>query len=160
MFKGLGRLVQGTKLNLTNAHQQSATKRSGSVHKTNCKGRTVTVPQVSQWKHQDCCHNRNCNWSGPKSNSCTDPCEQVLWWQPFPTRTRCGLWASAVSQTEVTSTKGPRHIQRDPFPTVNQADFSHLLLRWKETDASTPYDNPVHFYPMPTPRHITSCSTN
>jgi hypothetical protein len=54
MFKGLARLVLGTELNLTIARQQSATKRSGSAHKTNCKGRTVTVPQVSLCKHQDC----------------------------------------------------------------------------------------------------------
>jgi hypothetical protein len=54
MFKGPARLVPGTELNLTLAHQQSATKPSGSVHKTNCEGRTVTVQRVSLWKHQDC----------------------------------------------------------------------------------------------------------
>jgi len=33
MFKGLVPLVPGTELNLTIAHQQSATNRSGSVHR-------------------------------------------------------------------------------------------------------------------------------
>jgi hypothetical protein len=40
-------------LNLT-SDQQSAIKRSGSEHKTNCMDRTVTVAQVSLWKHQEC----------------------------------------------------------------------------------------------------------
>jgi len=53
MFKGLALLLPGTELNLTDAHQQSVKKSSGSVHKTNCKGRTVTVTQVSVGKHQD-----------------------------------------------------------------------------------------------------------
>jgi len=33
MFKGLPWLLSETELNLTNAHKQSATKPSGSVHK-------------------------------------------------------------------------------------------------------------------------------
>jgi hypothetical protein len=53
MFKGLTWLVLKTKLNLTKA-QKSTIVRSGSVHKTNCKGRTVIEPQLSPWKHQDC----------------------------------------------------------------------------------------------------------
>jgi hypothetical protein len=53
MFKGLACLVPGTELNLTNANEQSTTKHSGSVHKTNWKGRTVPVPQASLWIHQD-----------------------------------------------------------------------------------------------------------
>jgi len=46
MFKGLTWLVLRTELKLTNA-QQSATKRSGSVHKTNCKGRSHITTSVA-----------------------------------------------------------------------------------------------------------------
>ena len=61
MFKGLPWFVPGTELNLTNAHQQSATKPSGSVHKIKCNGRTVTTPHVSLCKHQYCAVIRNKN---------------------------------------------------------------------------------------------------
>jgi hypothetical protein len=90
MFKGPARLVPGTELNLTLANQKSTTKHSGSVHKTNCKGRTVTVQQVSLWKHQDCAAiTGKCNWIGAKWNSCANPREQVLRLQPFPARVVC-----------------------------------------------------------------------
>ena len=54
MNKGLACLVPGSELNLTNAHQQSATKRSVSVHKTSSNCRTVAVPQVSLWDLEYC----------------------------------------------------------------------------------------------------------
>jgi len=43
-----------------------------------------STPSVAMDTSRLCCHNRNCNWSGAKWNSGTEPSEQVLWWQPFP----------------------------------------------------------------------------
>jgi hypothetical protein len=59
-----------------------------------------------------------------------------------------GLWMSAVSQTGVTSTKGPWFNQWDLFVTVNrlgrEADFSHLLLWWKKR-----WTSPLPQHPCP-----------
>jgi len=130
MFKGLARLVPGTELNLTHAHQQSTTKRTGSVHKTNCKGRTVTVTQVSLWKHQDCAAitgsatevgQNETPAQNHVNKSCGGNPSQHLW--------RSGSVYSLM--TRVTSTKVPQNIQLDIFPTANQPglndDFSNLL---------------------------------
>ena len=84
MFKELPWLVPGTELNLTNAHQQSATKNSGSEHNRNCNGRTVTVPQVSPYKHQYCAVIRGSATEVGQNETPAHPREQVLRWQPFP----------------------------------------------------------------------------
>jgi hypothetical protein len=47
MFKGLHRLVPGTELKLTEANKQSATKHSGSVHKTKGNGRSHNTRTVA-----------------------------------------------------------------------------------------------------------------
>jgi len=86
MFKGLPWLLPGTELNITNAHQQSATKRSGSVHKRNCNGGTVTVPQVSLCKHQYCAAITRTATEVGQNETPAHPREQVLRWQPFPPR--------------------------------------------------------------------------
>jgi len=84
VFKELPSLVPGTELNLTNAHQQSATKRSGSEHNRNCNGRTVTVPQVSLCRHQYCAVIRGSATEVGQNETRAHPRELVLWWQPFP----------------------------------------------------------------------------
>jgi len=85
MFKGLALRVPRTELNLTNAHQLSATKRSVSVHKTNCNGRTVKV-QVSICKHQYCAAiTGNISQLG-QNEIPAYPREQVLRWQSITKR--------------------------------------------------------------------------
>jgi len=51
MFKGLARLVPGTQLNLTIVHQQSATKRSVSVHKGQDSHSTANVAMTVSSKY-------------------------------------------------------------------------------------------------------------
>ena len=145
-------LVPGTELNLTNAHQQSATKRSGSVHKTNCKCRTVTVPQVSLQKHQDCAA---ITASATEVGQNETPV-QIMWASLAVANilSTCGsLWVSAVSQTGMTSTKDSKNIEWDLFPMVNrlgqETDLSHVLS-WQKKERTHPLpDTPVHFYPNP-----------
>jgi len=86
MFKGLPWLLPGTDLNLTNAHQQSATMRSVSVHNRNCNGRKVTEPQVSLCIHQYCAVIRGSQTQVGQNETPAHPHEQLLWWQPFPAR--------------------------------------------------------------------------
>ena len=100
-----------------------------------------SVPQVSLWKHQECSA-----ITGSTTEVGQNETPVQMTWTSIAVATlpsMCGgLWASAVSQTAVTSTKGPLNIQLDLFPTVNsqrrEADFSHLLPSWKETDTSIP----------------------
>jgi len=161
--KGLAWLVPGTELNLTNSHQQSATKRSGSVHKTNCKCRTVTVPQVSLWKHQYCAAITGCVTEVGENETPA----QITWTSLAVTNvpsTCGGLWVSTVSQTGVTSTKGAWNIRWDLFPMVKrqgrETDFLHILSWWKKRGGHIHYPASLStFNPIPKTRQMMSSST-
>jgi len=62
-----------------------------------------------------CCHKMKCKWSGAKWNSCTDPREQVLRWQMFPSR---------VAVCECLQSRGPELLQL-MVPEIYNAIFSH-----------------------------------
>ena len=81
MFKGLGRLVPETELNLTNENQQSATNRSGSVHITKYKGRKHNTPSVALQTR--CAATTAIATEVGQNETDTDPREQVLRWQLF-----------------------------------------------------------------------------
>ena len=112
------------------------------------KGRTLTVLQMSLWKHQDCCNNRKCNWNGAKWNSCTDPHEQVLLWQPFPGRVAvCEHLQS--HRPEWQQLKTPKY-STGSFPNGKPAGARSSILAStaevkKDMDTCTPPNTPVQF---------------
>jgi hypothetical protein len=156
MFKGLARLVPGTELYLTIAHQQSATKHSGSVHKTNCSGRTVTVSQVSLG-NQDCAAITGSatkvgqNETPAQINvnkSCGGNPSQHVW--------RSVSVCSLIGRSDFN--QRPPKYSMGSFPNGKPAG-ARGWDEW-ETDNSTPPTPLSTFNPTPTPRHMTSCCTN
>jgi len=145
MFKGLASTVPRTELNLTIAHQQSATNHSGSAHKGQDTHSTASVAMETS---RLCCNNRKCNWNGAKWNSCTDPHEQVLLRQPFPGRV--AVYEHLQShRPEWQQLKTPKY-STGSFPNSKPAGARGWILAStaevkKDMDTCTPPNTPVHF---------------
>jgi hypothetical protein len=163
MFKGLTWLVLKTELNRTNA-QKSATVCSGSVHKTNCRGRTVTLPQVSLWKHQDCAAITGTAAQAGQNEtpaqihvnkSCSGNPSQHVW-----------RFVSVCKLTDWSDFKyRPSPYSLGSFSRSKTAGARGWLLTCavvKKRDSTPPHPPTpqVTFNPIPTPSHRTSYSTN